>query len=289
MSRTLTWLHLSDLHARKRDGWDIDLVVQPLLADLQRMQQKHGLRPDFIFFTGDVAFGEIPGNSLAEQYKLAWERFFLPILNAYDPPIPRERLFVVPGNHDVHRALAEMPTEWLRNPKRSFPNDIQHLISGDPKSQRWQDVIRRLDAYRAFLHQYLPHLTPDDPHLLWTCREEIHDVPVGIVGFNTAWSCADDEDKDKLWFGADWQRGEAKKRLALDSPALTFALFHHPANWFDKQEGDEPMGRLGNDFHISLHGHEHKPRPHHNGNNHHLTVRATGQQTEARRRAPTRR
>jgi len=60
MSRTLTWLHLSDLHAcRPNTGWDAKRVLATLRADLQKLNKEHGLRPDLIFFTGDAAFGHL--------------------------------------------------------------------------------------------------------------------------------------------------------------------------------------------------------------------------------------
>ncbi len=56
---TLTWLHLSDLHAcTPKSGWDADRVLETLVADLDRLQREQGLRPDLIFFTGDAAWGE---------------------------------------------------------------------------------------------------------------------------------------------------------------------------------------------------------------------------------------
>ena len=56
----VTWLHLSDLHVCKpRTGWDAKRVTDTLCADLRKMQEEHGLRPDLIFFTGDAAYGHI--------------------------------------------------------------------------------------------------------------------------------------------------------------------------------------------------------------------------------------
>jgi len=59
MTRTLTWLHLSDFHARKRDNWDARQITDTLVRDLKTMQKAQGFRPDFIFFTGDLAYGAV--------------------------------------------------------------------------------------------------------------------------------------------------------------------------------------------------------------------------------------
>ena len=60
MARTVTWLHLSDLHSCKiKTGWDADRVLAALQTDLQLMRERHGVKPDLIFFTGDAAYGQI--------------------------------------------------------------------------------------------------------------------------------------------------------------------------------------------------------------------------------------
>ena len=79
MTKTLTWLHLSDLHAGKPGhGWDARRVTDTLVEDLARMQANHNLRPDFIIFTGDAAFGQLgpgPGQTLTDQFALAQDFF----------------------------------------------------------------------------------------------------------------------------------------------------------------------------------------------------------------------
>ncbi|MBN3878466.1 hypothetical protein [Nostoc sp. JL23] len=50
MTQTLTWLHLSDIHACKpRTGWDAKRVTDTLCKDLKKTQERYGLRPDLIF------------------------------------------------------------------------------------------------------------------------------------------------------------------------------------------------------------------------------------------------
>lgn len=69
MPRTLTWLHISDLHARLRDDWDSRKITDALIRDLKKLQRERGLRPDFIFFTGDAAFGAANGEKMMDQYQ----------------------------------------------------------------------------------------------------------------------------------------------------------------------------------------------------------------------------
>lgn len=53
MSRIINVLHLSDLHYSRRDGHNINVVLDALLKDLA--SAKNGsLKPDFVIFSGDL-------------------------------------------------------------------------------------------------------------------------------------------------------------------------------------------------------------------------------------------
>lgn len=117
MGLTITWLHLSDLHACKaKTGWDAYRIVKELQSDLMDMQDRHGLRPDLIFFTGDAAYGNIgggPGERLADQFGEVGT-FLEKIRTVFVPEVARENVFLVPGNHDVNRnSVTEDQTAWL--------------------------------------------------------------------------------------------------------------------------------------------------------------------------------
>lgn len=253
MPDTITWLHLSDLHARKRDHWDAADVLAHLLKDLSHLQREKGIRPDIIFFTGDAAFGAASGEKMPDQYSDVVS-FLKGVCNAFDPPIPWESVYLVPGNHDVDRQEISLPdTAWLRDTKRQKSEVVAAVREGGRSWRLWMD---RLHSYRTFLSNYgFQHLQPDDPHLIWTDRKNVNGVEIGIAGLNSAWSCVDDEDKGKLWTGADWQIPELKRRLG--EVDVSFALIHHPSNWLNPQE-DPVIGRkLKREFDFVLHGHEH--------------------------------
>ncbi len=92
----LVWFHFSDLHFRARDDFDRARVLGALWDDVRR-QMSRGLVPDFLMITGDIAF-----SGKAEEYKRAEIEFIIPLLEMTG--IDRERLFLVPGNHDLNRA-----------------------------------------------------------------------------------------------------------------------------------------------------------------------------------------
>lgn len=254
MSHLLTWLHLSDLHARLRDDWDAKEITEKLILDLKSLQKNYQLRPDFLFFTGDAAFGAASGETMGDQY-LKVRDFLEAARNAFTPALSLRDIYLVPGNHDIDRGeVTPDQTAWLRNENRQLPEILDAMRDGKKQWHTWMD---RLTNYRKFLTTYgLLHLKPEDPHLIWADAREIGGVRVGIAGFNSAWSCADKEDKAKLWCGADWQIAQVKQRMG--PVAFSFALIHHPGNWFTDREDPSVMRRLRNEFPLVLHGHEHQ-------------------------------
>jgi len=63
---TLTWLHLSDLHVRGMETSLDRLLFDKMLRDIQEQIQNNKLKPDAIFFTGDLAF-----SGKQDQFRLA--------------------------------------------------------------------------------------------------------------------------------------------------------------------------------------------------------------------------
>lgn len=253
MTRTLTWLHISDLHARLRDDWDARAIADSLMRDLKAMQKEYGLRPDLIFFTGDIAYGATANERMEDQYEQV-RRFLDLIRKSFEPEVPLRDFYLVPGNHDVDRnQITPDQTSWLRDKDRTLADILGAIRDG---KRQWHAWMERLSAYRAFLLSYgLLHLSPEDPRLIWADTREFAGSRIGIVGLNSAWSCADNEDKGKIWCGIEWQIEELARRVG---PAdFSIALIHHPGNWFTNQEDPKAMRLLRHRFPLVLHGHEH--------------------------------
>ncbi|HVR98282.1 MAG TPA: metallophosphoesterase [Thermoanaerobaculia bacterium] len=251
---TLTWLHLSDLHAcHPETGWDAAQVVTALVEDLQAMRDEHKLRPDLIFFTGDAAFGHLGdgGRSLPSQFEEA-EQLFQKVRDLFD--IPLDRFFVVPGNHDIHRGrVPKQLTYWLDT--AATADEVIDLIRKG--GHDWAQYMERLEDYRAFLQSKdYDHLLGDPERLIYTQIRDIRGLKVGVAGFNTAWSCCRNAEKGRLWFGSRWQ--VPKLRTELKEADFRIALTHHPSNWFGEAEDPAAERDLARDFHVHLHGHEHR-------------------------------
>lgn len=92
----ITILHVSDFHYSARKLRDQKMVVDALLADI-KTQCVGRRRPDIILFSGDLTNGPP-----VDTHDAAYDLLLDPILKLTNTT--NERLFIVPGNHDVEQA-----------------------------------------------------------------------------------------------------------------------------------------------------------------------------------------
>jgi len=259
MPETLTWLHLSDLHACKpRTGWDARRVTNTLRTDLKHMLNQHGLRPDLIFFTGDAAFGQIGkarGEAIVDQFREAHD-FLTAVREVFTPAIEQRNLFIVPGNHDVNRdRITDFETLWLE--QQHTLDDITRMVQ--QAGNNWQRLLSRLDDYAHFLTSYgYDHLLTSREHLIYADAREVAGLRVGIAGFNSAWSSrgVGRAEIGRLWMAGRFQLETLRQTMPPHDFAI--ALLHHPSNWLVPEENPGFGRQLARDFPFVLHGHEHQ-------------------------------
>ncbi|MBI4852287.1 MAG: metallophosphoesterase [Acidobacteria bacterium] len=273
MARTVTWLHLSDLHVGSKN-FDLDSqdVLETLLNDLRKLQQSNGLIPDLIFFTGDIAFGQIDnqkGKTLTDQYVFA-QRLIDKIRYIFIPEVQLSNVFLVPGNHDVNRYKTTAATNMYLSQAKI--NDIQSHI--DKSDNDWKGFMQRLEDYEQFLEaNKYDHLLQDRSRLIYTTIREISGVRIGIAGFNSVWSSCGDGEKGKLWLAGDWMCNNLWRKL--QDAHISIALIHHPINWFRPEEDNRLLlNKLERKFNFLLHGHEHQGWVNETKENHHVRIGA---------------
>ncbi len=255
----VTWLHLSDIHFQPSTEWRANPAREALLAFLQkRFDKDSSLKPDFVTCTGDIAFGEIKEGAMEGQYRLA-EVFFDDVLALCgdNEPLAKERLFLVPGNHDVNRdeinSHAQAQSNQLAADSEKHIEGINKDFAGFKKVTR--DSMGRLGPYSEFIERYAKHQHDKDGRCFYTHQLEVNGISVGIAGFNSAWSCADDTDDRRLWLAGEWQF--AKAEALLNKPHLKIGLMHHPVDWLAQAERGIATKMLARDFNFFLHGHTH--------------------------------
>lgn len=84
----IRWIHISDLHFKKDSDVETTLMHRRLPAYLTSLN----LYCDYVFCTGDI-------KEYSETFTKEAANYILEIIQAVH--VPLERLFLVPGNHDI--------------------------------------------------------------------------------------------------------------------------------------------------------------------------------------------
>ncbi|MDG9922641.1 MULTISPECIES: metallophosphoesterase [unclassified Pseudomonas] len=256
----INWLHISDIHFHPRSQWRDNQSIDSLLEYLSESFSKKELPlPDLIFCTGDIAFGESSNAPLHEQYSDA-ENFFNKLLNACGKdgkPLAKERLFIVPGNHDINRNKINQDAQETLI--RWAGASHQHI---DKINQRFQDkskefltIISRLDEYGDFVKNYLPHQHDPEGRHRYSKTININDVKIGVSGFNSAWTCSGPEDDRNLWLAANWQFNKAQEEAK--GCDIKIGLIHHPTDWLNNSDRNIATASIPTKYDFWLHGHSH--------------------------------
>jgi hypothetical protein len=249
--RAVTWLHISDFHLCDSQAWAQDVVLPALCKDIER-QRERADTIDFVLATGDLAFAGKAG-----EYERA-AAFFDEFVRVAG--VPRERIFCVPGNHDVDRDRQKMCFAGARHLLQS-ENEIDVFL-GSPEEVA--ALLQRQAHYYRFQESYLP--TQDR---VWTADRlgyvslvTVEDLRIAIVGLNTAWLAEGGlSDHGKLLAG-ERQIIDALRIADEARPHVLIAMGHHPfrlLNHFDARPVQRRIERACQFFHC---GHLHDPEAH---------------------------
>ena len=236
------FLHISDIHLRPQrvKRYDQDRVLDGLITFLEHDRATSPL--DLIFITGDLA-----QSGRAEDYVLVAD-FLRKIMDVTG--VPAERIFAVPGNHDVDRDVGK----WLL---RTLAKDEESIaFFEEPSSRKFHE--QKLAAYKQ---QMSALLGEGRAHGLGVGAEaveslEIKGSRISIASFNSAWFAQGDDDDGKLWLGEPSVERALDRIADLDSH-FAIALMHHPFEHLHEIERDTVERWFERGFDLVLRGHLH--------------------------------
>jgi len=242
---SVTILHVSDPQFGKHhrftdpDG-GFDTLLRRLCDDLDGLAHDHGLAPDLIALTGDLA-------EWGMKRELDQVATFAEGLRAH-LALDADRLLVVPGNHDINRKLCE--AYFARCDGDETPPVPPYWPKWEPYRDLFGRLYREVDRYR---------FTQLEP---WTLFE-IPALKVVVAGLN---STLHESHRDHHGFV-----GEAQLRWFEDKLApyerqgwLRLGLVHHNAlrraadDDENLRDADDLRNVLGERLHLLLHGHTHQ-------------------------------
>jgi predicted phosphodiesterase len=259
----LRLLHLSDLHTRgprESEGWRRRRVLGDAWEKNLDQIARDGA-PDVIAFTGDVA-----DRGLASEYEEA-TGFFTSLLERLG--LGSDRLFVIPGNHDITRPVASRIWERLRvaTDQGVDPLRLSRWMLGHAPppgfSAHWRKaILERQQAYRSWVSDGLGRaaLEPSSaPHgtlgYRVTLRLERLPFPVHVLGLDTTWLCGDDADANRLWLTEDQLMRLATAPDGSPLSGLRLALMHHP--FHELADGTDCRRLVAGHVDLVLRGHLH--------------------------------
>ncbi len=236
----LTWLHVSDFHLSNGAPYDQVVILRALVESVRRFREE-GHVPDLIFATGDIA-----QNGKANEYDAA-TKFFDDLLEA--AALNRDRLFIIPGNHDVDRKMGKWSHRHLDNAEEAD----EYF---DPEST-FPQLRDKFQAFSSWYNDYFkairsfPTNTTCSPVELVT----INGLRLAVLPLNSALFCIDDHDHEKLFIGCRCLDAARKQFEAAD---LKVALIHHPLDWLSPFEQSNIEAVLEESVDLLLQGHFHQ-------------------------------
>ncbi|WP_291717356.1 NACHT domain-containing protein [Magnetospirillum sp. 64-120] len=248
----VTWLHLSDWH-QEGVSFDRDVVQAALIQDIKNRKSidKKLENVDFVVFSGDAA-----QNGKQPEFEAIRDHLFAPVLTELG--LPPDRLFVVPGNHDLDRDIV----------KKYYPPGLQKPLTSDQEVQNWLcDDRARAKALEGFgdFDAFFANYTSQANGTYGTVGRPkmASNSKVTIVGFNTAWMCARHEDGNgKVDDRGHLVLGEPQVIAALKEAGesdLHIAVMHHSFEWLSDFDRHRVEKRIKDWADFILWGHAHSP------------------------------
>jgi len=246
--RPICWFHISDIHMRVSTAWSHDVVLKAMCEDIAR-QRKEGTAADFILATGDLAF-----SGKADEYKLVTDLF--DAISAASG-VPKDRMFCVPGNHDIDRERQKMCFHGTRKFIES-QNQIDLLLT---PGEDMETLLKRQENYRTFQNAYFTgqERKGTDDGLGYASCITIDQVRLAIIGLDSAWLAeGGPADHGKLLVGERQVINAANLVGQFDSHVV-IGMAHHPFHLLQDFDRRPVQGRIERSCHFFHCGHLHVP------------------------------
>lgn len=255
--KTISWLHITDLHIGQNGGWLWPTLKQKFFEDLKALASSLGTI-DFVFFTGDVVqTGAVKEFSQAsDELAELWIHFADLGSNPF--------ILCVPGNHDLVRPNPTKPHACVSRSWNSDP-EVRDEFWNHRKMWMRKEVSKSFGNYESWLSKLPIKRPPSTSGLLpgdFSAKLSINGLNIGIVGLNTTFLQVSNFDyQGKL--DTDLRQLNA---VTADNPRewgkdldISVLLTHQPPAWLRK-EGQIATKEIGESLHIHSHfcGHLHE-------------------------------
>jgi hypothetical protein len=249
-------------------------------ADNLTELRRDGVPFDLVVFTGDLGDRGHP-----TDYDLQGIAFLKQTCDALD--VPLDRLFVIPGNHDIDRKAQAAAWKWMRNNIGSDPRAFSEWMAGlEPRefrrNARRDQILERQQALWAAVARKvgLPELEPrHSPHGWLGYRQAVTlpglSQPIQVIGLDSAWLAGDDHDGGALRLTEHQVSLLTTAPDGAPLPGFRLALMQH--RLADLADETDARRLMADRVDLLLHGHQHEIAADVlQGPDHQLLVLATG-------------
>ncbi|MDD2465411.1 MAG: metallophosphoesterase [Desulfobulbus sp.] len=273
-------LHISDLHRDPTQGIGNGPLVRSLLNDRDRyiVGTPAIASPSLIVVSGDIVYGvpaahPTPNDTLATQYQEA-EAFLIELANSFLNG-DRQRLILVPGNHDVSFPATLAALTPLSSPSTHSLNEALADLFSPHSTHRWSwkdlqlfklsdndGYNRRIELFAEFYFRFYGgkrnySFSPDKQYDIFSYPSQ----EIVIVAFN---SCYNNDPLHKAGcIHPDAIAASAREIESLRYQGyIPIAVWHHNTaggpHSDDYMDADTLQVLIDCGFSIGLHGHQHK-------------------------------
>lgn len=244
-------IHISDFHLETDSPSSDKLnLVKALANDLHQYVDNNTI----IVFTGDLLNkgGKDFKSSTIEAFKLFEKVLFDEIIT--ENPTIKNKIFVVPGNHDIVRDKIDSVSETGLAKILASEKDVNEFISANRIKSKH---IEQLEDYKLWEHGYYStyqnaSLSNFDNSFI----VELSGKKIGISCFNSSWLCRKkDDDKENLIIGKTQILNSLNH---IKDCEFKVAITHHPVEFLKDFDRDAVKIELFKNYNILLTGHVHE-------------------------------
>lgn len=239
----ISWLHVSDLHINQ-NGTETARLRKKLIEYLKLKYKRF----DYVFITGDLRYAP----SSPEGYSADTVSYIRELINTLGVPV--ERLFIVPGNHDVHRD----DEKRLEAIQRLCDTETGYYSSsqGDFKDE---DIIGIANGKRDF-EKLISEIYKDNYDRVLSYTETastcftIQTNDLNVIHLDSTVTYSKNREKD-LIIGTKFLQAEAER---LPKDKTNVLLTHYSFDFLSRDEQEQVALILKeNNIRLWLAGHEH--------------------------------
>ncbi len=245
-------LHFSDIHFKSPECCDLETdpntsIRDKLILDIQQHCMKDGKNVDAILITGDIAFA-----GKKEEYEVAsaWIDELCEQTHCR-----KQDVYVVPGNHDVDRGLANgVVVNALREQISVLKNKTERdkafskLLSDTTAGHA---LLHPMQNYNNFASKYNCGINAESAH--WNQKIKISEnIDLNLRGITTTLLSCSKDDVGKLIID------QRQTSFRQEAGQIYLTMMHHPCDWL--MDSDDVKDQLDNHIQIQLFGHKHRAR-----------------------------